>query len=431
MSSIINQASVNKAGIQPSPPRIAAIDFVRGVALLGILTINVTGFWGPTLASFSPHMPRAEPGGDAWFLIAFVLFEGKMRALFTLLFGASMLLFIDAADRRPKTADGRSVWGPGMQARRLGWLLLFGYAHYLLLWWGDILFPYALCGLAALLLCRTPAGLLIALGLALFVVSHAVDTIGAVMGIAAEHAVLAGHGLAADRADEAAMMARVAQSVAADRQILIAPFFTAIRLRLTTAPWLPFQTTGATFTETLPLMVIGMGLHRTGLWSGAWSRRALGLMAWSGIAVGGAMTVALAWWIGAHDFPPRAMFGVIQTLTALPHLAMALGYGAALMLVWPSVCQTRVGLALAAAGRTAFTNYLGTTIVMTALFSGWGLGLAGWLPRGYLPLFIPLGWALMLAWPRRWLAHHAQGPFEMAWRRLTWLGVERKPTTTT
>ena len=413
MSSIIDRGS----GTDTKPPRIAAIDFVRGVALLGILTINVTGFWGPTLASFSPHLPRAAPGGDVWFLIAFVLFEGKMRALFTLLFGASMLLFIDAADRR-------GVWGPGMQARRLGWLLLFGYAHYALLWWGDILFPYAVCGLAALLLCRMPAGLLIAMGLALFLVSHGLDGIGAVQGIVAEHAVLAGGGLTIDRADETAMMARIAQSLAADRQILIASFFAAIRLRLTTALWLPVQTTGSTFTETLPLMLIGMGLHRTGLWTGMWSTRTLMWLAWLGVGLGGAMTLALAWWIGAHDFPPRAMFGVIQTLTALPHLAMALGYGAALMLAWPMVNRTRAGLALAAAGRTAFTNYLGTTIVMTALFSGWGLGLAAWLPSGYLPLFIPLGWIVMLAWPRRWLAHHAQGPFETAWRWLTWLGVQ-------
>ncbi len=392
---------------------------MRGVALLGILTINVTGFWGPTLASFSPHLPHAEPGGDAWFLIAFVLFEGKMRALFTLLFGASMLLFIDAADRR-------GVWGPGMQARRLAWLALFGYAHYLLLWWGDILFPYALCGLCALLLCRLPAWPLLAGGLALVLVSHGLDAIGAGWGIAAEQAVLAGHGLAADRADETAMLARIATSIADDRRILAAPFVAAVRLRLTQAPWLPFQTTVSTFTETLPLMLIGMGLHRTGLWSGAWSRRALTWLAGLGIGLGGATTLALAWWIDAHDFPPRAMFAMIETLTALPHLMMALGYGAGLMLAWPALAATGTGRTLAAAGRAAFTNYLGTTMLMTALFSGWGLGLAASLPRGWLPLFIPLGWAAMLVWPRWWLGRHAQGPFEAVWRRLTWLGARKE-----
>jgi uncharacterized protein len=413
----LSSTTDHAANADPPPARIAGLDFVRAVALLGILTINVTGFWGPTVASFSPHMPRAEPGGDIWFLIAFVLFEGKMRALFTLLFGASMLLFIDAAERR-----GR--WGPGIQARRLAWLALFGYAHYLLFWWGDILFPYALCGLAALLLCRLPARPLLFAGLALFVVSHGLDTIGVVQGIAAEQAVLAGHGLAADRTDEAAMMGRIAGAIADDRAIATAPFGAAVRLRLTLAPWLPFQTMASIFTETLPLMLIGMGLHRAGLWRGAWSRRALLRMAGLGIGTGGAMTLALAWWIAAHGFPPRAMFGVIETLTAVPHLTMALGYGAVLMLVWPHLAPTRTGQTLTAAGRTAFTNYLGTTMLMTTLFSGWGLGLGAWLGRGWVPLFIPLGWAAMLAWPRWWLTRHRQGPFEAAWRRLTWLGID-------
>ncbi|EGD59399.1 hypothetical protein Y88_1554 [Novosphingobium nitrogenifigens DSM 19370] len=399
-----------------SGTRIAAIDFVRGVALLGILTINVTGFWGPTLASFSPHLPHAEAGGDAWFLIAFVLFEGKMRALFTLLFGASMLLFIEAAERR----GARGAW---MQARRLLWLALFGYAHYLLLWWGDILFPYALCGLCALLLYRLQAAPLAAMGLALFLLSHGLDTIGAVQGIAAEQAVLAGHGLAADRIDEQDMMMRIAASLADDRSVLVAPFLAAIRLRLSQAPWLPFQTTVSTFTETLPLMLIGMGLYRSGLWNGAWSRRALKATMIGGIGIGGALTLGLAAWIAARDFPPRAMFEVMQTLTALPHLLMALGYAAGLMRLWPRLAPTRIGVMLAAAGRCAFTNYLGTTILMTAIFSGWGLGLAGWMPRGWLPLFIPLGWAAMLCWPQAWLARHRQGPFEAVWRALTWWGA--------
>lgn len=389
---------------------------MRAVALLGILTINITGFWGPTVASFSPHLPRVEPGGDGWFLIAFVLFEGKMRALFTLLFGASMLLFIDAAERR-----GR--WGPGMQARRLGWLALFGYAHYLLLWWGDILFPYALCGLAALLLCRLPAVPLMLAGAALFVVSHGLDAIGVIQGIAAEQAVLAGHGLAADRADEVAMMGRIAASVDQDRMIAAAGFVRAVWLRLTLAPWVPWQTFGSVFTETVPLMLIGMGLFRSGLWRGAWSRRALVRMALWGIGSGGALTLVLAWWIWAHGFPPRAMFGVIETLTALPHVAMALGYAAVLMLVWPQLGDRAAGRVLVACGRTAFSNYLGTTVLMCALFSGWGLGLGGWLGRGWLPLFIVPGWVAMLVWPRWWLARFGQGPLEALWRRLTWLGV--------
>ena len=131
--------------------------------MLGILAINVTGFWGPPLASSSPIVPAplsglAAPGSISAFLAAFVLFEGKMRALFTLLFGASMLLFMAAAERR-----GAS--GTWLQVRRLLWLGAFGYLHYLLLWWGDILVTYALCGLFALALRRLQTSGLVAVAL--------------------------------------------------------------------------------------------------------------------------------------------------------------------------------------------------------------------------------------------------------------------------
>ncbi len=404
-------------GRTESTGRIPALDFVRGVAVLGILAINVTGFWGPTLASFSPAFPRAEPGGALWFAAAYVLFEGKMRGLFTLLFGASMVLFANAAARR--AANPSSLGADRMQVRRLGWLALFGYAHYLLLWWGDILFPYAVCGLLALLLLRLDPLPLAACALTLFGVSHGLDAIGDLMGIAAEQRVLAGRGSAAEMAEQAGMMANIAQSNAADMRILQTGFVAALHLRLTTAPFLPFETVAVTFAETLPLMLLGMALMRSGLFTGSWSRAALARMAAAGIAAGGAMSLALIGWSWGHNFPPRAMFAMVGSLAALPHLAMTLGYLAALLLLWPKLAGHAAGRRIAAAGRCAFTNYIGTTVLMTALFSGWGLGLGGTLPRGWVPLFIPLGWAAMLAWPEAWLARFGIGPLEGLWRRLT------------
>jgi uncharacterized protein len=388
---------------------------VRGVAVLGILAINVTGFWGPTLASFSPALPRLEPGGAIWFAATYVLVEGKMRALFTLLFGASMVLFLSAAERRGANPDV-------MQARRLGWLAVFGYAHYLLLWWGDILFLYAVCGLLALILRRLDPAPLAASALVLFGVSHGLDAIGDLKGIAAEQRVLAGIGSTTEVAEQAAMMSRIAAANVADLRILHAGFLEALRLRISTAPFLPFDTAAATFAETFPLMLLGMAAMRTGLFTGRWSPATLRRIAWGGIGTGGMMSLALISWSWTHDFPPRAMFAVVGSLAALPHLMMAAGYLAALLLLWPKVAASAAGRRIAAAGRCAFTNYLGTTVLMTALFSGWGLGLGGTLPRGWLPLFVPLGWAAMLVWPETWLGRFGIGPLEGLWRRLTWWG---------
>ena len=422
--SIPERLSLSLTRPEPGEPsageRIAAMDFVRGVAVLGILAINVTGFWGPTLASFSPALPRPEPGsefwGALWFAAAYVVFEGKMRGLFTLLFGASMMLFLRAAERRGTNPDLA-------QARRLLWLALFGYAHYLLLWWGDILFLYAVCGLLALALRRLDPAPLAASALVLFCVSHGLDAIGDLAGILAEQRVLAGHGSLAEVAEQAAMMVRIAASNAADAHILRAGFLEAFRLRITNAPFLPFDTTRATFTETVPLMLLGMAAMRAGLFSGQWSPATLRCIAWGGTLAGGAMSLALIGWSWALAFPPRAMFAVMGSLAALPHLLMTMGYLAALLRIWPKVAQGAAGRRLGAAGRCAFTNYLGTTVLMTALFSGWGLGLGSTLPRGWLPLFVPLGWAAMLAWPEAWLARFGIGPLEGLWRQLTWWGA--------
>jgi len=399
--------------------RIAALDFVRGVAVLGILAINVTGFWGPTLATFSPAIPCPDRAGSLWFIAAYVLFEGKMRGLFTLLFGASMVLFAQAAERRGANPDFAQV-------RRLGWLMAFGYAHYALLWWGDILLPYAICGLLALACRRLAPEPLAASAVLVFLVSHGLDLAGDLAFTQAEARVLAGQGSGAEMAEHAAMMGRITASIAADARILHAGFLEAVRLRLTTAPLFPFESLGATFFETFPLMLLGQSLMRLGLFTGEWEPAALRRVARIGIGAGGAMSAGLIGWAAVQGFPPAAMFAVMGSFAAVPHLLMTMGYLAALLLLWPRVAGTATGQRLAAAGRCAFTNYLGTTLVMSALFAGWGLGLGMVLPRAALPLAVLFGWALMLAWPQGWLARFGQGPLEALWRRLTWLGFPRR-----
>ena len=395
---------------QPSRNRIEAIDFLRGVAVLGILAINITGFWGPSLATFSPAIPQAEPGGAAWFGFAFVVFEGKMRALFSLLFGASMVLFADAAERQGANPDMA-------QLRRLLWLALFGYLHFALLWWGDILFTYALCGLGVLALRQVAPLRQIAIAVPFYVLAQSIEALLALPGVMTEQAVLAGTAPAADMAEQAGMMVRIGQSTSHDIAVLNADFADAIRLKLAHSPLQPLSVTLATFTETVPLMLIGMAALRAGFVT-TWSRRKLAWIAVGGIALGGIPTLLALQWLAAHDWPPRAMFAAIEHGMALPHLLMAAGYAAALVLVFPLLRDSRIGKALAAAGRCAFTNYLGTSVLMGAIFCGWGLGLGPEVPRAWLPGFVLLGWAAMLAWPRWWLARFGQGPLEGLWRRL-------------
>lgn len=393
-----------------APVRIDAIDFLRGVAVLGILAINVTGFWGPSLATFSPAIPNADPAAYGWFAFAFVVFEGKMRALFSMLFGASMILFVQAAERKGFDPDLAQV-------RRLLWLALFGYLHFILLWWGDILLLYALCGMAALLLRRLEPRQLMLIALPFYALVHVIEALLALPGVLTEQAVIAGTAAPADVAEQAAMMGRISASVAKDIDVLNAGFFEAILLKLADAPLQPFTTTLSTFTETVPLMLLGMAMVRGGFFTG-WQRSRLAVLAVAGIIAGGMPSVLAVNWLQAHDWPPRAMFMMIENGMALPHLLMALGYAALLVLLFPTLRRWWIGKALAAAGRCAFSNYLGTTVLMTAIFSGWSLGLGPELPRVWLPAFMLLGWIAMLAWPQWWLRRFGQGPLERLWRKL-------------
>ena len=113
----------------------------------------------------------------------------------------------------------------------------------------------------------------------------------------------------------------------------------------------------------------------------------------------------------------------------LPHLAMALGYAALLVLAAPRLLRSVPGQMLEAAGRMAFSNYLGTSLVMSALCSGWGLGLFGQFGAAQRWTLVLLVWAMILAWSQPWLARYRQGPLEWAWRSLTewkWLALRRR-----
>jgi uncharacterized protein len=139
------------------PERIVKLDIIRGLAVMGILLANIPGFALPESAYFSPlSWGGHDLGNTATWLATFVLIEGKMRGLFTLLFGASMLLVIE----RAKLADESAA---RVHFARMAVLLLVGLTHMYLIWWGDILSHYALVGMVAFLFHRLSArGLLIA-----------------------------------------------------------------------------------------------------------------------------------------------------------------------------------------------------------------------------------------------------------------------------
>ena len=178
----------------------------------------------------------------------------------------------------------------------------------------------------------------------------------------------------------------------------------------------PFDTVRALWPETLALMLLGMAGYRSGFLTGSWSSATYRRIALFGIGTGAAVSAVLAIVVWRSGFALPLTMIALETWSMPVHSVMALGYAALIILI------IRNGRALtqrfAAVGRAAFTNYLGTSLLATFIFNGWGLGLYDRLSRAECWLLAPLFWMLMLLWSKPWLDRFRYGPFEWAWRSL-------------
>lgn len=401
-------------GPAPRPNRLVALDFVRGIAVMGILLLNVVGYAWPEIVYASPRAPGGPASlADEWtWLAIFVLADGKFRGLFSLLFGASLLLFVERAD-----ASGRN--GPSLQARRLGWLALFGLAHYFLIWRGDILFLYAVCGFVALALRDWPVPRLVRWALGIYVAGAL--ALGAMTGVAAAPWL----GLPTLEAADPAELEASYTEAAKDERGIMRGSWTGYVADTVGKEWNgPLVVLSLTWFETLPLMLLGMALFKSGLFDGSWSAARLRRWAWWGIGAGLVLTVPIAVWLWAEQFPLSLVLFAWLSPAMLARLPSILGYAALLVLVARSGAAGWLGERVVAAGRMAFSNYLGTSLVMTFIFHGWGLGLYARYGRAELLVFVVFGWIAMLAWSKPWLKRFRFGPLEWAWRSLTYGRLE-------
>lgn len=395
--------------------RIASLDFIRGIAVLGILAANIVAFGQPFAAYMYPAaflVPTGDPDGWQW-VAQFVLVDGKMRGLFTLLFGAGIVLFMEKA-----WARGASRW---LQVRRLFWLMIFGLIHFFMIWRGDILFLYSIAGMVALACVKWRAKTQLIIGLIGYLLGALL-----LLAMTGPLAFIADTSLG-DRAEFAEMRAGLEASEAealADAQSEAAV--------MTQGSYGDFVVANVTehgpdlavnvllfALETLPLMLIGMALFRMGLFSAGLNSARQKRWGWIGVGAGSALTLAVALWAQAAGFGYWTTISAFTAFQTLPRLAVVLGL-AALLALWAPVATGWLGKRLSAAGRAAFTNYLGTSMLMVLVFHPWAGGLWGELNRPQLYLVVLAAWVVMLAWSKPWLERFRYGPLEWAWRCLTY-----------
>jgi uncharacterized protein len=402
------------ATTSPDGTRIATLDIVRGVAVMGILAMNIVAFAMPVQAYMNPIAYGSEATIDfAAYAFNFVLIDGKMRGLFSFLFGASMLLVIQRAE-----AKGES--GAAVHYRRMLVLLLFGAIHFYLIWFGDILFGYATIGMVAFLFRKQEPRTLILIGIVL-VLLEALMMTGMVAQVRDLAPKVAQPGVSADvlrQWNEITEWVRVPTPAEVSEQmgLILGPWSGVAKDQLTRHRFDPIFFSIMFGPETLAYMLFGMAALKSGYLTGQWTDAEYRRAAIRGYAISLPFYLLLIWLIFSSSFSVLALvtYSMAATVVIRPFMIAAL---AALVIL-----VTRKGGALtqriAAAGRAAFTNYLGTSIIMTGVFYGWGLGFFGELSRAELWLVVIGMWGLMLAWSKPWLDRFEYGPLEWLWRSL-------------
>jgi len=382
--------------------------------VMGILVMNINN-WG--LGRPAYWNAAALGGADGanllvwWFDTLFA--ADKMRGLFSLMFGASTLLVIQRAIAKDESPVR-------VHYSRMIALLLLGYMHYAFIWRSDILVLYACAGLLLYLFHKLSPRWL-SIWAAIFFLLAFIPPLFTFTppGLAGYHLM---PNAPADLMDFFRKLnlenGPNSPQIAQDLTLHRSGYAALLHSRLIENSFDRFEMITYEGAETVSLMLIGMALFKSGMLTGEWTAERYRRWALIGVVIGLLGNVPLAIWQVRDGFSGYSVF-TTQILWSMPFdFAMTVGY-AALVIAWvKSSGETPLLGRIAATGRMAFTNYLMTSIIMTSIFYGYGLGLTGRLERAELVLLVLGMWGFMLLWSKPWLDQFNYGPFEWLWRSL-------------
>ncbi|GAB3925356.1 DUF418 domain-containing protein [Larkinella terrae] len=415
--------------------RIQTIDIVRGFALLGILMMNIP-YFGLSYTAIPRFFTAPANSPDFRTLaVVSVVFEGTMRALFSMLFGAGMLLFMAKKDN---LADGYGM--PDYYYRRLFWLILFGvFNAYILLWPGDILYTYGVCGLFLFPFRKMPPRNYLLIAFFCVAVSGAKGFFGAMETKEKREGYKQAIQLEKQKkplTDE--------QKKAKEAWLTFEKNFKYDKKKEEEVNKTMLGSYGTVFTYLIPLntklestkfylsyiwdawslMFLGMALFKWGFFSNKLSTRTYFLTLLAGYGFG--LTFG---WFGFRDHvawytdPGKAFDSDSFPFQAFYHVrraASAIGHASLLLLIYRSGVVSWLMKALANVGQMAFTNYLMQSIICTLFFYGYGFSYFGKLSYYELYFVVAAVWVFQLIFSAIWLQFFRFGPFEWLWRSLTY-----------
>ncbi len=417
------------AGPVRAEDRITSLDTLRGFALLGILLMNIVGF-GLGSAYDDPTNGGGATGINLWTWIAMhVLAEGKMRCIFSMVFGAGIVLLTSRAERRGDTASSADIY-----YRRNLWLGGFGILHAFLLWQGEILYPYALCALALYPFRRMAPKGLIAIGALMIVIvagftvyngGEAAKTVAE--GKAAVEAKNRGVKLSEDQDsalkkwEEVRKHAKPSpEEIEKTNKRWRGGLLDVLKIRAESVwRWHSLAYYHYFNLDIFSMMLLGMAFFKLGIFSGTRSYGFYATMAGVGYLIGISVNSYTAYTrvMSNFDIVVSAYTGVTYDIG---RLSVALAHIGVLILMTKSGVFAWLTRSLGAVGQMALSNYLTHSVVCSTIFCGYGFGLFGQLERHQLYYVVAGLWIFQLIVSPIWLRHFYFGPAEWAWRSLTY-----------
>ena len=378
--------------------RIELFDVLRGVAILGIFAVNLIGFAQPMAAYLNPTVYGSLDGLNGWaWGIVHVFFDTKFITIFSLLFGAGLVVAGERAQ-----AAGRSAWG--RHFRRSAILLAVGLTHAYLVWSGDILTFYAVLGFFLFVLRRAGPIVQTVLAFLLFAVVVLINGSGqAFIGFFPEEAI----------AELRTTWEPAPEKIAAQLTAYQGGWMEQQPVRV--ADTLSMHTQAFCFIllwRVSSMMLLGMALYKWGVLTGRRSPRFYAILAVVGLSLGLSLTAYGAWWNWSGDFALERSFFGGSLFNYVGSLLTALGYIGVIGAVVSAGVWEALRKRFVAVGRMSFTFYLGQTLIATTLFYGHGFGLFGEVSRTWLLVIFLAVTALQLLVAPWWLRRFRQGPLE-------------------
>ncbi|MEL7471758.1 MAG: DUF418 domain-containing protein [Planctomycetota bacterium] len=391
--------------VKPAAHRDELVDALRGVAVMGILAVNIFVFAWPFKISQSPieieQFGHTLEGPNEWVYRAMmVLFSFKMQFLFGLLFGAGVVYYARKFDHGP-LRTGAALW-----YRRMGVLMGLGLLHAIGLWYGDILVWYAALGLAALWWVRRwPVGVQIAVGVVLILYGWLAN-----LGLT-QLATLQPSDAPESPWDPTTISNEIEAHTGGYLGALGHRVFMLLFMYLLFLPFLfmPYF---------LGVMLLGMALLRTGVLRGERPGVSLAL-AGGGLALGLPLSLVALWRMDALGYEAigAGRWAAVVFMSGAP---TALGYVGLFTWLFREGRLAPVTRLLAPVGRMALTNYLSQTVICTTLFYGYGLGYYAKLDFVAMGGVVGAIWLFNIVVSNAWLARYRFGPMEWLWRTLTY-----------